>query len=85
MDFREFMLLHDRVLRLRWQQEASLAFVTSAIYRCGFIRFDDPPKPSAFMFTTLPEDKSEAKPRPQTRELVASIFRALAARPKNAG
>jgi hypothetical protein len=82
MNHRRFTVLHRRHLRLKWQQEMCLAMNTAAVYRSGMRDFDPLPKPADFVFTVLPGEKARTVRPQQTREMVASIFRALSARPK---
>ena len=83
MDLRRLMLLHDRARLLRWQREATLAYVTCAIYRCGFVQLRDQPKPTDFIFTQLPgQVRRPPQLQQQSRGLVADIFRSLAVRPQ---
>jgi hypothetical protein len=83
LDYRQFRLLHDRWLTLRWQDQWQRAASISASYRNGMRTYDPVPGPDDFIFTIPPGQRKSAVASAapvQGRDLVANIFRSLAVR-----
>lgn len=81
LTYREFHALWERWTMRRWQAEYVLGSIASAIYATGFARPKDVPKPDVFCFTPRPGEPPKHMER-MSRQDIASVFRALAARPE---
>jgi hypothetical protein len=80
MNYRRFTILYRRYRRLQWQREYVQGCIASAIYYTGFSRPNEVPKPDLFCFTSRPGEQHRSMER-MSRKDIASVFRALAARP----
>jgi hypothetical protein len=85
LSYRQFSVLYDRLLSLRWKQEWQLGAIAAAIYRSGTRDFDPMPKADNFIFTKRPGAPTQkvVKKRRMTKKLrqdVVSFFRSIPAR-----
>jgi hypothetical protein len=82
--YRQFSLLHDRYLNLRWQDQWQQGAIAAAVYRSGMRTFDPVPKPDDFIFTMLPGQKhrhpsTKRKRNTKAKQVeIANLFRAIA-------
>jgi hypothetical protein len=83
LDYRQFRLLHDRWLSLRWQDQWQSAMAITAIYRNGMRTYNPLPIADDFIFTLLPGQKQRHAPDtvPMTvakHQQIADLFRSIA-------
>jgi hypothetical protein len=76
LSYRQFSLLHDRALTLRWQDQWQIAALTTTVAQSGFREWKEYPKPDDFIFTIVPGHKQPAAPAKPAN--VFDIFRQAA-------
>ena len=83
LSYRQFTVLYDRLLSLRWRQEWQRGSIAAAIYRNGMRSYNPMPGPDDFTFTQRPGTKPKTVKRPSKRKLranVAAFFRGVPAK-----
>jgi hypothetical protein len=83
LSYRQFDLLHQRCLTLRWQNQYQLGSIAAAIYQCGMRTFDPMPTRDDFIFTVVPGQKKRqvlsTLPMTEAKHLqIANLFRSIA-------
>lgn len=85
LSYRQLMLLRDRWLALRWQDQWQQGAAIAAIHNNGMRSYKTPPKPDDFVFTIVPGQKrktsrtNNAKRMTKARKQgIADLFRSVA-------